>query len=248
MSEVVVTRADGVQIITINRPERRNALTGRVAGMIRAAVDELEADDDLRVAVLTGAGGCFSSGMDLRAFAAGDRIQLPGGVCGITETLPGKPIVAAVEGWALGAGLELLLACDLVVAGADAQFGLPEIGHGLVAGGGGALVLPRLVPRSLALELLLTGEPIGADRAHGAGLLNRVVASGMALDAALALARRVAAHQPGAVATARRIARWWSGGDDRAGWRRQAEMVRRLTDSDAAQAAAQRWSAGSTLD
>jgi enoyl-CoA hydratase len=241
MSDVVITRTDAVQIITINRPERRNALNGSAARMVRAAIDELESDADLRVAVLTGVGGTFSSGMDLRAFATGDRIELPGGVCGITETLPSKPVVAAVEGSALGAGLELLLACDLIVAGEGAQFGLPEVGHGLVAGGGGALLLPRLIPRPVALEMLMTGQPIGAARAYEVGLINRVVPSGSVLDVALDVALQIAAHPPRAVATARRIAHWWSGGDEGADWRRQGQMVAELTESPEALAAAEHW-------
>ena len=150
--EVLVERRGAVQVITINRPEARNALNGAVAAGIRDAADELDADGALRVGVLTGAGGTFSSGMDLKAFLKGETPSFPGrGLCGITQTPPRKPLIGAAEGWALAGGFELLLACDLVVAGASARFGVPEVKRGLVAGAGGALLLARRIPRALAL-------------------------------------------------------------------------------------------------
>jgi len=205
--EVLVERHGAVQVITINRPEARNALNGAVAAGIRDAVDELDGARDLRVGVLTGAGGTFSSGMDLKAFLKGEVPSFPGrGLCGITQTPPRKPLVGAAEGWALAGGFELLLACDLVVAGASARFGVPEVTRGLVAGAGGALLLAQRVPRALALELLLTGDPISAERAAAIGLVNRVVDDGGALEEAIGLAERIAANGPLAVMASKQIA------------------------------------------
>src|SRR5215213_6293513 len=180
--EVLVEQRNGVQIITINRPEAKNALNKNVAAAIAAAVDELDGSDDLRVGVLTGAGGTFSAGMDLKAFLRGERPSIEGrGLCGITQTPPRKPLLAAVEGWALAGGFELVLACDLVVAGRSARFGVPEVSRSLIAAGGAELLLPQRVPRAVALELLLTGEPIDTERAAAVGLVNRVVDEGGAL-------------------------------------------------------------------
>ena len=211
-NEVLVEHRGAVQVIVINRPEARNALNGAVAAGIRDAVDELDGLDELRAGVLTGAGGTFSSGMDLKAFLGGEVPSFPGrGLCGITQTPPRKPLVGAAEGWALAGGFELLLACDLVVAGASARFGVPEVKRSLVAGAGGALLLAKRVPRALALELLLTGDPIDAARAAEIGLVNRVVPEGGALEAAVELAERIAANGPLAVTATKQIA--LSGGD-----------------------------------
>jgi enoyl-CoA hydratase len=210
--EVLVERAGAVQVITINRPQARNALNGAVAAGIRDAADELDADDDLRAGVLTGAGGTFSAGMDLKAFMRGESPTFAGrGLCGITQTPPRKPLVGAAEGWALAGGFELLLACDLVIAGASARFGVPEVKRSLVAGAGGALLLPQRIPRALALELLLTGDPIDAARAAEIGLVNRVVPDGEALAAAIAIATTIAANGPLALMATKEIAR--RGGD-----------------------------------
>src|SRR5271156_4335 len=206
--EVLVERHGAVQVITINRPDARNALNRAVAVGIRDAVDELDATADLRAGVLTGAGGTFSSGMDLKAFLAGEVPSFPGrGLCGITQPPPRKPLIGAAEGWALAGGFELLLACDLVVAASSARFGVPPVTRGLgarargvprgrVAGAGGALQLAQRIPRALALELLLTGAPVTAPRAAEIGLVNRVVEDGEALSAAVDLATRIAANAP----------------------------------------------------
>jgi enoyl-CoA hydratase len=197
-----------VQVITINRPEARNALNAAVARGVADAVDQLDSDDSLRVGVLTGAGGSFSSGMDLKAFVRGETPDIEGrGLCGITQTPPRKPLIGAVEGWALAGGFELLLACDLVVAAATARFGVPEVKRSLVAGAGGALILPRRVPLAIALELLLTGDPIDAPRAAAVGLINKVVAEGGALEAAVTMAALIAENGPLAVAATKEIAR-----------------------------------------
>jgi enoyl-CoA hydratase len=231
--EVLVERRGAVQVITINRPDARNALDRAVAEGVAAAVDELDASDELRAGVLTGAGGTFSSGMDLKAFLRGETPAIEGrGLCGITRTPPRKPLIGAVEGWALAGGFELLLACDLVVAGRTARFGVPEVKRSLVAAGGAALLLPQRVPYAVALEMLLTGEPVDAERAHAVGLVNRVVDEGGALDAAVELAGLIAANGPLAVAATKQIAA--STGDwpaDEA-WARQDELTRPVFASE----------------
>jgi enoyl-CoA hydratase len=226
MSEVVVERRGNVQVITINRPEAKNALNAAVARGVAAAVDELDADDELRVGVLTGAGGTFSAGMDLKAFLSGETPAIEGrGLCGITETPPRKPLIAAVEGWALAGGFELLLACDLVVAAETARFGVPEVKRGLVAAGGAAFLLPRRVPQAIALELLLTGEPLSAKRAADVGLVNRLSPEGGAVDAAVELAETVAANGPLAVAITKQVARSTFDWTLQEGWKEQSELI-----------------------
>src|ERR687888_854836 len=175
MSEVH-TEADGeVLVVKIDRPEARNAVNLAVAEGIAAALERLDGDDALRVGILTGAGGTFCAGMDLKAFVAGERPYVAGrGFAGIVQGPPRKPLIAAVEGWAVAGGFEIALACDLIVAARDARFGIPEVKRGLVAAGGALLRLPRRV----ALELGLTGEPIGAERAYELGLVCRVVEPG----------------------------------------------------------------------
>jgi enoyl-CoA hydratase len=238
--EVITERRDSVLIITINRPQARNALNRAVAEGVRDAVDELDADGQLRAAVLTGAGGTFSAGMDLKAFLTGESPSFAGrGLCGITETPPRKPLLAAVEGWALAGGFELVLACDLVIAARSARFGVPEVKRSLVAAAGGALLLPRRLPLPLALELLLTGDPIDAERAAQIGLVNRVVAEGGALAAALDLAAAISRNGPLAVAATKEIARAaqdWTAAD---GWRRQETITAPVfTSADAREGAA----------
>ncbi len=224
--EVLVERRDGVQVITINRPGAKNALDRTVAEGVAAAVDELDASDDLRVGILTGAGGTFSAGMDLKAFLRGESPAIEGrGLCGITRTPPRKPLIGAVEGWALAGGFELLLACDLVVAAETAQFGVPEVKRSLVAAGGAALQLPRRVPFAVALEMLLTGDPLSAPRAAEIGLINRLAPEGGALEAALELAATIAANGPLAVAATKEIARRSSDWTLDEGWQRQDELV-----------------------
>ncbi|KAJ1683847.1 hypothetical protein LUZ63_020992 [Rhynchospora breviuscula] len=224
--EVQVEDRDGVRIITMNRPQARNAINAAVAQGVADAVDGLEADDDLRVGVLTGAGGTFCAGMDLKAFldgespAVGDR-----GLAGITKQLPRKPVVAAVEGYAVAGGFELVLACDLVVAGAGARFGVPEVKRSLVAAGGAAMLLPRRVPQAVALELLLTGDPVDAERAAALGLVNRVVEDGGALDGALELAARIAANGPLAVAATKQIATSTHDWTTEQGWAEQDRIA-----------------------
>jgi len=238
--EVITERRDAVLVITINRPHARNALNRAVAEGVRDAVDELDADRQLRAAVLTGAGGAFSAGMDLKAFLNGESPDFEGrGLCGITETPPRKPLLAAVEGWALAGGFELVLACDLVIASRSARFGVPEVKRSLVAAAGGALLLPRRLPLPLALELLLTGDPIDAERAAQIGLVNRVVADGEALSTALDLAAAISRNGPLAVAATKAIARSGQDWTVAEGWRRQQTIARPVFSSaDAREGAA----------
>src|SRR5690349_21451547 len=198
MSDLVNTQhVDGVQLITINRPEVRNAINMATAEAIAAAIDELDARDDLVAGVLTGAGPSFCTGMDLKAFLAGERPSVPGrGFAGIVERPPGKPVIAAVEGYAVAGGFEIALACDMIVAAEDARFGLPEVKRGLVAAGGGLLRLPRRAPYHLVVEWALTGRMVPAALAHEVHLVNRLTEPGKALDGALDLAREIAANGP----------------------------------------------------
>lgn len=196
---------EGVAVITIDRPEVRNAIDLPTAREIAEALDAVDERDDIRAAVLTGAGSIFSAGMDLKALnATGERpIHETRGGFGIVGRQTEKPLIAAVEGKALGGGFEIALACDLIVAAADAQFGLPEVKRGMVATAGGVLRLPRRLPRNVAMELVLTGEPMTAAEAQSFGLVNRVVASGNAVAVASALGRRIASNAPLAVRTSK---------------------------------------------
>jgi len=165
-SAVVTEAAGGVLTITLNRPKARNAVNRALAEAVAAALERLDTDDDLRVGVITGAGGTFCSGMDLKAFAAGERPTVAGrGFAGIAQRAARKPLIAAVESYALAGGFEVALACDLIVAARDARFGIPEVKRGLVAAAGGLLRLPRRIPYHLAMELALTCEPVDAPRA-----------------------------------------------------------------------------------
>ena len=205
-SPVLVERRGPVTVITLHRPDVRNAIDRRTALLLERAIDEFEADDDARVAVLTGAGGAFSAGMDLKAAARGEfPFSDHRGPLGLTERPPVKPLIAAVEGPALAGGCELALAADLVVASAQSQFGLPEPKRGLVAAAGGVLRVAQRLPRAIALELVLTGEPMSAQRAAELGLVNRVVQPGQALTTALELAATIAANAPMSVALGKQI-------------------------------------------
>ena len=207
MPEAVLTEvSDGVAVITINRPEARNAVNGDVARGIAAAVDEFDTSKDVQVLVLTGAGGTFSAGMDLKGFLSGDSPSFADrGFGGFVQKPPVKPVIAAVEGYALAGGFELVLACDLVVASEVAKFGLPEVRRGLVAGAGGLLRLPKHIPYHLAMEIALTGEHFPAARLQQAGLVNEVVATGEALTAAKEMASRIALGGPLALTVTKRV-------------------------------------------
>jgi enoyl-CoA hydratase/carnithine racemase len=207
-SEVRVQRVCSTLLITIDRPHARNAVNAAAAAGLAAALDELEADTALRAGVLTGASGTFSAGMDLKAALQGESPAIPGrGFGGLTEAELTKPLIAAVEGFALGGGFELALGCDLIVAAENAEFGLPEVKRGLIAGGGGVIRLPKRIPYHLAMELLLTGEPVSGGRAAELGLANRVTAPGEAVAVAVELAGQLAHNAPLALAAVKHLTR-----------------------------------------
>ena len=240
MADAVLTEQDGgIAVITINRPEARNAVNGEVARGIAAAVDEFDGDRDVRVIILTGAGGTFSAGMDLKGFLTGDSPTVAGrGFAGITQRAPVKPMIAAVEGYALAGGFEIALSCDLIVASETAKFGLPEVRRGLAAAAGGLLRLPRRVPYYLAMEIVLTGGHFPADRLHQAGLVSRLVGAGQALAGARELAAQVALGAPLALAASKRVivesADWHTG----EAFARQGELLRPVfTSKDATEGA-----------
>ncbi|NYT38523.1 crotonase/enoyl-CoA hydratase family protein [Allopusillimonas soli] len=208
MSDVVkVEVQSGIQIVTLNRPEARNAINLETAQGIAAAMQELDEREDLVIGIITGSGGTFCAGMDLKAFARdGQRPYAAGrGFAGIAERPPRKPLIAAVEGYALAGGCEIVLSCDLIVAAENANFGLPEVKRGIVPGAGGMLRLPSRIPYHIAMEAILTGDMMPAPRMHAYGLVNRLVAPGKALEAAMELARAIAANGPLAVRTAKTV-------------------------------------------
>ena len=237
-SEVFTAVEDGVLIVTINRPEARNAMNQAAAEGISAAMDRLEAESELRVAILTGAGGTFCSGMDLMGFLRGERPVVEGrGFGGLSQWTPSKPVIAAVDGYALAGGCELAIACDLIVANSGAKFGSPEAKRGLAAAGGGLVRLPRQIPWRVAMELALTGDFIDAQRAYDLGMINRVV-EGPAVDGAMELARRIVENGPLALAASKKVVRESGQWSDAEMWDRQAEITGSVfTSSDAREGA-----------
>lgn len=221
-----VEERGAVLIIAIDRPAQRNAINRATSWAIAAALDRLDVEPQLHVGILTGRTGHFCAGMDLKAFVTGERAELPNrGFGGLTERPPAKPLIAAVEGFALAGGCELALSCDLIVASVEAQFGLPEVKRGLVAGSGGLVRLPRRIPQAIALEYALTGDRMSATDAHRWGLVNRLVPAGEALAAAVALAESICANAPLAVSMTKRIvyeAREWP---DAEVWDRQRPLA-----------------------
>ncbi len=221
-------------VITINRPEARNAVNAAVASGIEEAVDRLEADDSLWVGILTGVPPVFCAGADLKEINAGRLTSLStprGGFGGITRRKRTKPILAAVDGPALAGGTEIALACDLIVASANASFGIPEVKRSLVAAAGGLFRLPRNLPFNVAMELALTGDPIDAARAHHFGLVNVLCEPGQALEKARELAARVEANAPVAVRASRHAVTAAITDDEDAGWRLSAEAMARAMGS-----------------
>ena len=203
---VLTERRGRVFVITLNRPDQRNAVNAALAQGIAAAMDELDGASELSIGIITGAGKGFCAGMDLKAFVAGESPRVQGrGFAGITRRAAAKPLIAAIEGFAVAGGLEVALSCDLIVAARGARLGIPEVKRSLVAAGGGLLRLPRMLPRNIAMELALTGEPMLAERGYELGLVNRLTEPGGALEAALELAERIAENAPLALAASKRI-------------------------------------------
>jgi enoyl-CoA hydratase len=222
---VLVEQRDRILIITINRPKAKNAVNAAVSRGLADAMDRLDGDDGLSVGILTGAGGSFCAGMDLKAFARGENVVVEGRGMGFTERPPVKPLIAAVEGYGLAGGMELALATDLIVASKDGAFGIPEVKRGLVAVAGGLIRLPKRIPYHLAMELALTGELIDAERATQLGIVNRLAAPGGAVDAARELAAELARNGPLALAASKEVvsrAQDWS---EEEAWTRQGEIA-----------------------
>jgi enoyl-CoA hydratase len=230
---VLTERRDGALVITINRPEVRNAINEAVSDGMAAALDALDADADLAVGIVTGAGGYFCAGMDLGAFVAGENPwHEDRGFAGITQRAARKPLIAAIEGFAVAGGLEVALSCDLIVAARGAKMGIPESKRSLVAAGGALLRLPRRMPYHVVMELALTGDLLPAERFHDFGVVNEVVEPGTALEAAFAMAGRVAANGPLALTASKRIIAEqhdWSIADM---WERQATIADPVVNSD----------------
>lgn len=225
-----------VAVVTLNRPEVHNAVNAALAQCLERAVEQIEADTDIRAAILTAAGGrSFCAGADLGEVAAGKGAFLsrPGsGFAGFVQAQRAKPWIAAVEGAALGGGTELSLACDMIVAGEEARFGLPEVRRGIFAGAGGVLRLARSVSRPIAVEMVATGAPILAVRAAEIGLVNRVVPAGQALETALVLAEQIAENAPLAVRESIRLVRLSVDGDEGRLWKENAVSRDRILASE----------------
>ena len=208
MSEpaVLTEVSDGVMTITINRPNAKNAVNKDVAEGIAAALDALDADDNTHVVILTGAGGTFCSGMDLKAFVTGEPPYVAGrGFAGMVEKSTDKPMIAAVEGYALAGGCELAITCDLIGAADNSMFGIPEVKRGLAAAAGGLVRLPRQIPSRVAMEMALTGDFMSAERAMSVGLINQIAPAGEALAQAKALAAKIAENGPLAVKRSKQV-------------------------------------------
>ena len=225
--EAVLTEADGgVLLITLNRPDARNAVNAALADGIAAALDRLDDDDDLQVGILTGAGKGFSSGMDLKAFVAGESPYVEGrGFAGITQRSSRKPLIAAIEGFAVAGGFEVALSCDLIVASKGARLGIPEVKRSLVAAAGALFRLPRRIPYHLAMELALTGDPIDAERGHQLGLVNRLAEPGGALDAALELAGDIVKNGPLALIASKEIVQGSRDWTEEESWEKQGPIA-----------------------
>jgi len=230
MANVIVTETHGrVRLITLNRPEARNAVNSALGQALVASIEELDADDGLTAGVLTGAGGGFSAGMDLKAFASEGP---PKGFNQFLQNGSKKPLIAAVEGFALAGGLEIALTCDLIVAASDVKLGLPEVNKGLFAAGGGLFRLPGRVPYGVAMEMALTSDPIMAEQAHALGLVSRLSDPGKAAEVALDLATRIARNAPLAVAASKQIMRQTRGLTEEDAWAVQGPLLGKVFTSE----------------
>jgi enoyl-CoA hydratase len=224
---------DGILVVTLNRPEARNAVNAELAETLATTMDRLDEDDELQCAVLTGAGNTFCAGMDLKAFTRGERPEVDDrGFAGLVRRPPRKPLIGAIEGYALAGGLEIALACDLLVAADDAKLGIPEAKRGLVAAGGGVFRLPKRISYAVAMELALTGDMITATRAYELGLVNRVTPPGGALDAAITLARAVAANGPLALKISKQLVARSFDWSDEESWEKQVPFVEMVLSSE----------------
>jgi len=232
INRILTERRGHVLVITINRPEARNAFDSLSAQGLHKAMDMLDEDDDLFAGVIAGAGGTFSAGADLKSIARGESRTTSRGGFGIMKRPSRKPLIAAVEGYALGGGFELCLACDLIVAARTAKFGLPEVRHNVVATGGGLFRLPKRIPYHLAMEMALTGEPREAEWMASHGVVNAIVDEGGALDAALALASSIMANGPIAVAASKEIMFMSSEWTEEEAWRNQVAIADRALSSE----------------
>jgi len=229
----LVGREGAVLVITINRPEVRNAINRATSEAIAHALDLLDSDPTLAIGILTGIGNHFCAGMDLKAFLDGERVELEGrGLAGIVKRPPSKPLIAAVEGYALAGGCEIALACDLIVAAENAQFGIPEVRRGLIAGSGGLLRLPQRIPRQIALEYALTGKAMSAADARHWGLVNRLTQPAGALDGARALAAEISANGPLAVRMTKRIMTESPSWPAAELWERQSDILEQVIATD----------------
>jgi enoyl-CoA hydratase len=224
--EVLSERRGRVLLITLNRPDARNAVNSAVSAQLAAALEELDGDDDLGVGVLAGNGKGFSAGMDLKAFVQGDRPHVEGrGFAGITRKAAEKPLIAAIEGFAVAGGLEIALSCDLIVAAKDARLGIAEVKRGLVAAAGALFRLPQRIPYTAAMELALTGEFIDGQRAYELGLINRATEPGQALDTALELANTIAQNAPLALIASKKIVSQAGAWDEATAWQHSDEIA-----------------------
>ena len=222
---VVLSEVRGrVKVITLNRPEAMNAVNQELAVALAGEMDELDSNPDLSVGILAGNGRGFCAGMDLKAFVQGSFPTVEGrGFGGVTQKPPTKPLIAAVEGFALAGGLELALSADLIVASEGAKFGIPEASVGLFAGAGGLLRLPRVVPYAVAMRMALTAQPITAEEAHGYGMVSEIAPKGEALDKAIELAEQVAKNAPLALIASKDLIREMQGRTEAEFWAYQAE-------------------------
>jgi len=228
-SAVLTERRGRVLVITLNRPEAMNAINGALSEGLRSAVQELDSDSGLTAGVVTGAGKGFCSGMDLKAFSRGEDI---GPMLEFVQNGATKPLVGAIEGFALAGGLELALSCDLLVAARGAKLGIPEVGVGLFAAGAGLFRLPGRVGYGTAMEMAITGDPITAEEAADHGLVSRLTEPGGALGEALALAERIARNAPLAVAASKQLIRATQGATEEELWKMQRPHMATVWKSD----------------
>jgi len=230
MSQTVLTETHGrVLLITLNRPEAMNAVNGELGEALVAALAHLDEDDGLTAGVLTGAGKGFSAGMDLKAFL---KDGPPKGFGEFLINGSRKPLIAAVEGFALAGGLEIALTCDLLVAARGVKLGIPEVGVGLFAAGGALMRLPRRLPYGVAMEMALTGAPITAEQAHEYGLVSRLADAGKAAEAALELAATIARNAPLAVAASKQLIRGTGGRTEEEFWAHQGPFSAEVFTSE----------------